>query len=436
MSLESTVGSRNHNGALSYSVRSPVQPELVQEDDDSLAEFLKSRGREGFAASAYWGATGEVPPREPDDVAKDTFRFGEEINRKLVPLPEDRSSFPRTLDHTVIGTHLVGVTPNGDNGGMNASQLQQLGDGDGATRGKPRFLSPTTTTQRMPHDFDDGVMQALRDANNKEKDMLRQLQTLRTTPFGTGNPDPYRVTSDDYCDFSEMDPASYQVTEAGPGATLGPNGEPLEVYRSRYNNVERNGPQRRERTFQQLQRGRQVDCDGLRASLEGRTQATMPRGWKGHSAKDWMSTTHREHAAYDVDAAATANSHGATVPLRNTNYALTAAHELAVTQHDDRAASRHTGGEDGLYGTEYGDNYLDRFDQANVTKDFVGKSVFDIKFGIYTMDHHAHQPCDIQTGETYTPAELVPGQYTTMLTEPLHARNEVVGSGGTFTSTK
>ena len=50
------------------------------------------------------------------------------------------------------------------------------------------------------------------------------------------------------------------------------------------------------------------------------------------------------------------NDRNATEPLRNTNYALSAAHEAAVTQHDARFQARNNKGWD----TEHSAQYQDR----------------------------------------------------------------------------
>ncbi|KAG5474308.1 hypothetical protein LSCM1_03088 [Leishmania martiniquensis] len=419
---------RNVNGALAYSQCSTGS---VPADADAVTDFLKSRSLEGFAPSAYWGATGEVPPRAPDDVVcKQPYPFQAEINRKLVPFPKDRTSYPRTLDYTNVGLHLILDDGNSNTGGLNASQMQKLGasgDDHGAARGqgtdglrKPRFLTLQTTNQAIPRAFDDGVLQALRAGQAKEDALKRELDDLEATPYAKGAaPDAFRLTSDDYCDFSKMDPPAYRQKDWREDE------DGVDMYKSRYNNVEREGPRRRERTFQTLQRGRTVDHKQLRSSLEDSHKQALPQGYEPYSAKDWMSTTHREHAAYDVSEASHMNDRDATVPLRNTNYALSEAHEMAVTQRDTRLQTRN----DGQWVTTYSSAYQDRSSEADVCHKHGAKSVFDIQDGIYTIDPQYHHPReDVRTGETYTPAEMVPGQYTTMYTEPLQAPNSVMGS--------
>ncbi|GET89993.1 hypothetical protein, conserved [Leishmania tarentolae] len=419
---------RNTNGALAYSQRSA---DSVPADEDALKEFLKSRGREGFAASAYWGATGEVPPRAPDDVvSKRPYPFQAEINRKLVPLPKDQTSHPRTLDYTTVGFHLILDDGNSNTGGFNASQLQKLregGDDPDGTQGqgkngsrKPRFLTLQTTNQAIPRTFDDGVLAALRDGQAKEDALKGELDNLGATPYANGAaPDTFRLTSDDYCDFSKMDPSAYRQEDWKD------DGDGVFVYKSRYNNVEREGPRRREHTFQTLQRGRTADHTKLRSTLEDSHKKALPEGYEPYSAKDWMSTTYREHAAYDVAEARHMNDRDATVPLRNTHYALSQAQEMALTQRDARFQTRH----DGKWATTYSTGYQDRSAEADVCHKYGAKAVFDIQDGIYTINHEYHHPREeVRTGETYTPAEMVPGQYTTMYNEPLQAPNNVIGS--------
>ncbi|KAG5498226.1 hypothetical protein JIQ42_03030 [Leishmania sp. Namibia] len=426
--MQSSRLGRSVNGALAYSQR---RPDSVPVDEDALTDFLKSRGLEGFASSAYWGATGEVPPRAPDDVVpKQPYPFQAEISCKLVPFPKDQTSYPRTLDYTNVGLHLILDDGNSNTGGLNASQLQKLGeggDGLGGTQGqgtggsqKSRFLTLQTTNQAIPRAFDDGVLQALRAGQAKEGSLKRELDDLEATPYANGAvPDAFRLTSDDYCDFSKMDPSAYRQKDWKEDE------DGVDVYKSRYNNVEREGPRRRERMFQTLQRGRAVDQVQLRSSLEESRKQALPQGYQPYSAKDWMSTTHREHAAYDVAEASHMNDRDATVPLRNTNYALSQAHEMTVTQRDARLQTRH----DGQWATTYSSAYQDRSSEADVCRKYGAKSVFDIQDGIYTINDQYHHPREeVRTGETYTPAEMVPGQYTTMYTEPLQAPNRVIGS--------
>ncbi|KAK7200999.1 hypothetical protein NESM_000159300 [Novymonas esmeraldas] len=420
---------RNANGALAYSQRSVHS---VPADEDALTEFLRSRGREGFAASAYWGATGEVPPRAPDDaVSKQPYPFQAEINRKLVPFPKDQTSYPRTLDYTHVGLHLIRDDGNSNTGGFNASQLQKLREGGGGGLGgddgrggagsrKPPFLTLQTTNQAIPRAFDDGVLDALRAGQAKEDAHRGELDAMQGTPYASGaTPDAFRLTSDDYCDFGKMDPSAYRQKDWREGD------DGVDVYKSRYNNVEREGPRRRERTFNTLQRGRTVDRVQLRGTLEDSHRQALPDGYQTYSAKDWLSTTHREHADYDVTEARQANDRNATVPLRNTNYTLSQAHEMAVSQRDVRQQTRH----DGKWATEYSAGYQDRSAEADVCHRHGAQAVFDIHDGIYTINHHYHHPREeVRTGETYTPAEMVPGQYTSMYTETLQAPNSVVGS--------
>ncbi|KAG5500400.1 hypothetical protein JKF63_03492 [Porcisia hertigi] len=426
--MQSCQLSRNANGAFAYSQR---KTDSVPADEDALTEFLRSRGLEGFAASAYWGATGEVPPRAPDDVvSKQPYPLQAEINRKLVPLPKDQTSLPRTLDYTHVGLHLIRDDGNSNTGGFNASQLQKLGDGGDSpdnTQGKgdarfrkPRFLRLQTTNQAIPRSFDDGVLDALRAGQDKEDALQGELENLEATPYAGGAaPDVYRLTSDDYCDFSKMDPSAYRQKDWKEGE------DGVDVYKSRYNNVEREGPRRRERVFDTLQRGCAVDPVQLRRTLEDSHKQALPHGYEPYSAKDWISTTHREHAAYDVEEAKGMNERNATVPLRNTNNALSQAHEMAVTQLDSRFRTRH----DGKWATTYSSGYQDRSSEADVCHKYGAKAVFDIEDGIYTINHYYHHPReDARTDKIYTPAEIVPGQYTTMYTEPLQAPSSVIGS--------
>ncbi|KPI89122.1 hypothetical protein ABL78_1766 [Leptomonas seymouri] len=429
--MHSTRTSTNVNGAFNYSQR---RTDALPVDEDSLKQFLISRGKEGFATSAYWGATGEVPARAPDDVvSKEPYPFQAEINRKLVPFPKDQTSYPRTIDYTKVGFHrLKGDNGNNNEGGLNATQLEKLlgadGDGldgtsqlpNGVQPRKPRFLTLQSTAQSIPRAFDDDVLDTLRAGQQKEDALKADLDELEGSPYGsTEVPDPYRLTSDDYCDFSGVDPSSSRRKDLADGA----NG--CDVYKSRYNNVEREGPRRRERTHETLRRGQMVDRDQLRSTLDASHADAMPNGYMPYSAKDWLSTSHREHAAYNVEGAARTNSRYATEPLRNINYTLSAAHEAAVTQRDARFKTRHAEGWD----SEYSAHYQDRFSEADVSHRHGARSVFDIEDGVYTMDKHYHHPRDdVHTGEMYTPAEMVPGQYTTMYEEPLQAPNKVSGS--------
>lgn len=430
--MRSACSGHSVNGALNYSQRSKND---MPGDQDSLTAFLKSHGKEGFATSAYWGATGEVPPRAPDDVIpKEPYPFQAEINRKLVPFPKDQTSYPRTIDYTTVGFHRSKANNADSNtGGLNATQLQKLrGTGageldgthqsaDGASSRKPHFLTLQTTAQSIPRTFDDEVLDTLRAAQRKEDALKAELDELEGSPYASIEvPDPYRLTSDDYCDYRGVDPSSYRQKDLADS-----DGTGYDVYRSRYNNVEREGPRRREHTQETLRRGQAVDHSQLRSTLDASHAEALPSGYAPYSAKDWLSTTHREHAPYDVAEAARMNDRDATEPLRNTNYALSAAHEAAVTQHDARFQARNDKGWD----TEYSAQYQDRSAEADVSREHGARGIFGIEDGVYTMDKRYHHPrADVHTGETYTPAEMVPGQYTTMYEEPLNAPNSVAGS--------
>lgn len=412
------------NGALNYSQRTTSQPT----EPDALDQLMDTRTKQLFAASAYWGAAGVVPPREPDDVVKDNlFPFKNEINRKLMPLPREVTSFPKTLDYTHIGLHLMTDTGN-STGGLNKAQQDKLSDGDSGMvvgpdgKMKPRFLNLQTEYMRMPHKFDPAVLDEAKDGEDKEKQYEADRKAKGSQAFESADPDPYRLTSDDYCDFGGVDPSSYRVEGDWDKESGLPLGDRTYLYKSRWNNVNREGPKRRQHTHDVLQKEHEVDPDELRQIMLKERGKHMPRGYKPFSAKEWLSTTHREHAGYDIDKAADANHPDSTDPLRNINYRLTPAHQQAVEYHDERQRTKL----DGEYGTEYGDNYLDRHDEADVTKDHSGKSVFDIQYGVYTMDHHFHHPrSDVKTGERYKPHELVPQQYVSMATEPLMAKNEI-----------
>lgn len=415
----------NANGALMYSTRKAPPPG----DEDSLTEFLRQQGREGFASSSYWGHAGaEVAPRESDDVVgQNDYRFTDEINRKLVPFPKETTSMPKTRDYTLTGFHQLkegaGEAVNSGNP-MSANQLRQLDllrgqRGDGGEDGdssKPRFLTLDTATQRMPGKLDDDVIRTLQEGQALEDELRDRLEQIKKNPYSTEEPDAYRLTSDEYIDMSGIDPSSYRVRETDPEDPS----RTVDVYKSRYNNVNREGPKRREKTALGMERSHQVNPNELRNTLMASRRDQMAVGYQPWSANEWKSTTHREHAPYDVDEAQFTNTRDAVAPLRNRNYQLSQNHELAVTQHDERARARNTG----EYATEYTDGFQDRYDQAEIDKKHAGKSVFDIKSGTYTMDHNFHHPRnDTGRGETYSPAQLVPGQYTTMAKEPLHAVN-------------
>lgn len=420
-----TRATHSANGAHNYSLRTTAKPE-----EDALDEFLKTRTREGFASSAYWGATGEMPPHEADDtIPRDSDRFGGEINRKLMPFPKDLTSLPRRLESGAVGGHRMltdGMADAPTAPGMSDAQmatLRSLTDGDGQGR-VPRLLTTRSTQQSIPRDFDADVLQTLADGKALEGEMKRRIDDLKGMPRSTADPDPYRLTSDDYCDMGGIDRPAYCVTETVLGEPGEGDGGDW-VYRTRYNNVEREGPKRRDRTHLLMELARNVDPKELQRTLVESRARTMPRGYQPYSASEWMSTTHREHAAYDPARAASANDRFATEPLRNVNYGLTAQHEQSLSEKDRRFQTRH----DGTWGTEYSDHYVDRSGESKVVRDHVSQGVFDVVDGIYTMNHVFHHPRDdVHTGETYTPAELVPGQYATMSRKPLHSRNPLDGT--------
>ncbi|ESL06147.1 hypothetical protein TRSC58_06184 [Trypanosoma rangeli SC58] len=387
-------------------------------DSVSVKEFLVSRIKDGFASSAYWGATGEVPPREPDDVArKKPHYFEVEISKKLVPFPEEKTSLPRTLDYTLTGFHLLKGDGSEVKPKLNADQLRHL-EGTGG-EGKPRLMETTTTQNRTIGNgtFDPEVVDAL----SKETGMdtfLKERDRLKNMPLEGPAPDCYRPTSWDYCDMSGIDPSSYWVTQKDPNA---PGSDGLvPVYKSRYNLVEKEGPVRRGETSKMLERGNNVDRGLLKDAMNAMNTKGLPEGYQPWSAQEWMSTTHDCHAPYDVAKAAETNTRFATAPLPRAYHDLTPAHEQAVLSLSQRYLTRHARN----WATEYSDSYLDRLHEAEVNKDHSKRSIFDLQNGIYTMHHSAHHPRDdTATGEMYTPSQVVPGQHTTMSQQPLHARN-------------
>ncbi|ORC89735.1 uncharacterized protein TM35_000112690 [Trypanosoma theileri] len=398
-------------------------------DDAAVKEFLASQVKEGFASSAYWGVTGEVPPREPDDVArKKPHRFEMEISRKLVPFPEDKTSLPRTLDYTLIGMHRLKGDGSEVKPQLNASQMRALEAsltlraGDGTDGNKPYLMETTTTQNRTigKGTFDPDVLDALRKGEEDVEDATKNRDDLKGATLETGVPDPYRPTSWDYCDMSGIDPSSYWVMQRDPKDPY--SDSTLPVYKSRYNLVEKEGPIRREKTATMIQREKNVDKYSLKQKMENMNTSSLPKGYQPWSASELMSTTHDCHAPYDIPGAVASNERHATAPLPRTYHTLTPAHEETVTRVTQRRLMRH----DGNWGTEYSDSFMDRFGQAEVNKDHSKRSIFDIRYGIYTMHHSAHHPrSDTATGENYTPSQIVPGQYTTMTQQPLHARNVV-----------
>ncbi|CCW68731.1 unnamed protein product [Phytomonas sp. Hart1] len=420
-----TISKENNDGAHFYSTRTVD----ALKNQDSMLKFLEGRAREGFTTSAYWGANGEVPPREPDDVVnRNTFRFTDELKRKLVPFPKEQTSISRMLDYTLKGFHITSK-PDGSflepDKLMNDTQLQILKEGDANVeegpdgfRLKPRLLNTVSTAHRLHSGFSGDVMAALHDGLNREDELQKRLSELKRKPCESTDPDGYRLTSEDYCDMSKIDPSSYRVMENKPE---NPDIK-MEVYRSRYNNVEREGPKRREHSLQVIQNGRNVNNNTLRSTFSRKMEDDLPRGYSPYSAKEWISTTHREHATYDPAKASEMNNPNATFPLRNTNYSLSDDFQKSLTQKWERFDRRH----DGAFATESSDNYQNRFNQSEVIKGHGVKKVFDIKNGVYTINHVYHHPRnDVMTNEKYTPAEIVPGQYLSMSKEPLHARNTV-----------
>lgn len=399
-------------------------------DPATVKEFLASHIRGGFVSSAYWGVTGETLPPEPDDVAgKKPHCFEMEISRKLVPFPEDKTSLPRTLDYTLIGLHRLKEDATGIEPQLNVSQLlalrgtRVLGEGEGEEEGgerrRPRLLENTTTQNRTigKGTFDPNVLDALQKGAKDVDEMTSERERLKGMPLECTTPDMYHPSSWDYCDMSGIDPSSYCVTQRD---TTTPEDVSLPVYKSRYNLVEKEGPVRREKTKRMFELERNVDMGLLRDSMKEANINALPEGYQTWSANEWRSTTHDVHAPYDIAGAALTNTRHATAPLSRTYHTLTPAHEQTVLSLSQRRLSRH----DGKWATEYSDSYMNRFDKAEVNKEHSKRSIFDVQNGIYTMHHSAHHPrADTASGETYTPSQIVPGQYTTMAMQPLHARN-------------
>ncbi|RHW67565.1 hypothetical protein DPX39_110050900 [Trypanosoma brucei equiperdum] len=399
---------------------------VVETDETNfLHERLSSKISNGFASSAYWGATGELPPREPDDVAgKKPHCFEMELNRKVVPFPEDKTSLPRILDYSHVGLHRLRDGAE-DPPKLNEAQLRALEAGGSASgdntlkrRGLP-LLERTTTQGRT---IGKGILgpealNALREGNANISAAEANREQLKSKPFTSADPNAYRPTSWDYCDMTGIDPSSYWVTALDQESV----GMPA-VYKSRYNLVEKEGPMRRERTTLMLERGKTVDKKQLRDTLDGINAEAVPQGYKTWSAGHWMSTTHDAHAPYDIGGATEINKRNATMPLPRTYHTLTPVHEETVLSQTQRHLNRHNG----KWATEYSVSYKDSFDKAEVNKAYSKRSIFDIRDGAYTMHPYAHHPRDdTATGENYTPAQIVPGQYTSIARQPLHARNAI-----------
>ncbi|CCD17209.1 unnamed protein product [Trypanosoma congolense IL3000] len=395
---------------------------VTRKEIASLNDSSLPGNRSSLASSAFWGVTGDVPPREPHDVAgKKPHCFEMEINRKLVPFPEDRTSFPRMLDYSLVGLHRLREGSDHPPR-LNASQMRSLmaghpPSGDTLNSNKLPFLEKTSTQKRTIGigEFGPEALDALHKADDDLTKAKNAREKLKNEPFKSTDPQPYRPTSWDYCDMSGIDPSSYWIK------TDDQEGMPA-IYKSRYNLVEKEGPVRRVKTMAMLEQGKNVNRGQLRNTLNGMNTEALPEGYKTWSAGNWMSTTHDAHAPYDIEGAAATNKRDAVVPLQRTYHLITPAHEETIVLQKQRHLSRHNGN----WITEYSNSYVDRFDRAEVNKKFSKKSIFDIRDGIYTMHHYSHHPRDdTGTGETYTPSQIVPGQYTTMSQQPLHARNTI-----------
>lgn len=389
----------------------------VLKSQDALDKLLEQRSKDLHAASAYWGHR-EGQAFEPDDKIQDLFRFKPEMNRKLMPLSrEPQTSFPKHLDFAHVGLHLLPCDGNSYTGGLNKSQLEKCGD----VGSKPRFLNLQTEYMRMPHKFDPEVLDEEEDGKRKENMYDKDRDKLKRKEFDSEDPNYYQLTSDDYCDMSKIDPSSHRVEDDWDTISKLPLNERLYKYKSRWNNVNREGPTRREKTMMIMEKEHEVDPNALREIMMKERLKDMPRGYVPPKT-EWLSTTHREHADYDLNKAREANDPDSTAPLRNKNYALTPEHIVAVERRDERAKTKL----DGDWQTECGEGYQDRFQQAEINKEHAGKSVFDVKYGVYTMNHEFHHPrSDVHTQEVYKPHQLVPQQYVSMATEPLMAKNQL-----------
>lgn len=340
-----------------------------------------------------------------------------------MPLSRELTSFPKRIDDSHVGFHIVCGDLNRDTGGLNSSQQEKLDgvDFDIAPDGnlQRRFLNLKTEYMRMPHRFDPVVLDEHVDGINKENMHENARGKMQHQPMCSEDPNQYILTSDDFCDMSKIDPSSYRVEGDWNTASKLPLKERPYLYKSYWNAVNRDGPKRREETKQMLQREHEADPNELRAVLMQERLKDMPRGYKPYKT-EWMSTTHREHAMYDKQKARDANHPDSTSPVPNINYRLAPSHLEAVKYHDERARTKLNGD----WCTEYGDKYENRYAEADLNKDYAKKSVFDVKYGIYTMDRAFHKPrSDVCTGEFYRPHEIVPQQYVSMATEPLMAKN-------------
>lgn len=457
---------RDHDVASRYARRTVLDKTHMM-DVNTMHALTHSRIEDGYAASAYWGANGQCNPPELDDtVAPHVSRFHVEISNKLVPRVENKTSLVRWTNCGVRDLTSLNDLHN-RNGVVEASQISKLVHGDSSASthrrdghatqsedadmngetdssssssevdprplGKAQFITLRTCYQSMPGKFDDTVTQIAQDSTRRCDCYAREQFNLKSSAFTSKEPEMYLPTSSDYMNMTIIDPVHYRAAEClthhSDKAADGNNVQTRLMYCSRYNNVNRNGADRRARAHKNMQMRHNIDIDALRAQQRAMNAATLPANYKPVSTKNWSSTTHREHTWYDADEAREVNKPDATVPFRSIQQRSMPGKDLHEQTHTERATRLNDNKSDICHaGTEYRDNYVDNFGNADICKSFSKQSAFDIRNGVYTMHHAYHHPrSDVSTGDMYATTEIVPGQYTTMSQKPLHAANVLRG---------
>lgn len=368
-------------------------------------EFLQTKTKSLFQSSAYRGANGELEPRLPDDcTTTSSNRFSSMISNKLEPFPRDRRG-PAVADCLVAPRihHKSGVM--GDTTSLNVIPAPDAMSTIGTVKGRPAslgFLESTTTQQRFRGHFDDDVMKAFREGKEREDQLAAEREALRKAPFATVDPKGYTKSTHEHANFSNMDADSYR-----PG------------YNSRYELVTKKGEDVRNKTLTGMLAGNAVDRDALAAHLQEMHERSLPRGYKKPSTSSWQTTTGYVHAPYDVQEANNANSRFGVAPAMTKTATLSAA-QLQVTIAAEEGKKRHVEG----FETETSDKYQNRASEAApLDRKHFASGALNVVNGALQMRHQYHKPrSDVVTGETYSPSEIVPGQFNPMSKHVLPAK--------------
>lgn len=370
-----------------------------------MALDFQTKIRNGFQSSAYRGASGELEAPPTDDVTtKQGLRFAEMISNKLEPFPTVKTApglgekFATTKinnkTRTFVDISSISTVPQ-------PATTSRVGVVSGGLNDSRGFLETTTTQQRFKGQFDDDVMRVFTEGKLKEASLDKERQMLHDAAFESAEPNGWRKSTFEHSNFSNVDVASYR-----------------EQYKSRKNLVTIGGQQNREVSQGNLVAGNTVDKDALAEHLREVREKTLPRGYSPKVA-NWQTSTQAFFPAPDLNAVAAANSKGATTPVQCATNILSDVEAALFAEKESSARRRHANG----FETESSTAFQDRSSEGDVEKKFRASGALNLVNGTFLMSHRYHHPRNIDTGDKYSPSQVVQGQYVPMSTVSVPAKN-------------